>query len=516
MISLPPTMWDALGRLRALVIGDAMLDSYFSGSSQRLCQEAPVPIVDVSTGTDMPGGAANCAANLAALGLQTTLLALSADDCAGRRLQELLTQKGVRTQSMIISPERSTLHKARVLCDDHLVVRFDQGTTAAASAIEQRLILRRLEAAYRQADLVVVSDYGYGVATPATIERLAALQCRFPRVLVVDAKNLAAYRCAAMTACKPNYRQTLSLLGLAASSSGQRRADLLASEGHRILETTCSRVVAVTLDCEGALIFERGRPPYRTYAQAAPQNRATGAGDTFLSAFASSLALKFPTPAAAEIASAAAAVAVAKPHTATCAQEELRDYLIGTQLPQSSLRRLLPILDEYRRAKRRIVLTNGCFDILHRGHVAYLSQARHLGDVLVVGVNSDDSIRRLKGPNRPINSLADRMSMLAALAGVDHVVSFDEDVPHRLIEAVRPDVFVKGGDYSRETLPEADLVERLGGTVKIIPFAFDRSTTRIIKHICQAYGPEKKVTSFDRGSPYERQGVAVGPSAALR
>jgi D-beta-D-heptose 7-phosphate kinase / D-beta-D-heptose 1-phosphate adenosyltransferase len=236
-----------------------------------------------------------------------------------------------------------------------------------------------------------------------------------------------------------------------------------------------------------------------------------------LSTLAAALAVGLATPAAAELASAAAAVVVGKSYTATCSKEELQEQLAGRQRPQDSLRRLLPILDEYRRRNRRIVLTSGCFDILHRGHVTYLSQARRLGDVLVVGVNADDSIRRLKGPGRPINNLADRMSMLAALSGVDHVVSFEEDTPHQLIEAVRPDVFVKGGDYTRATLPEADLVEQLGGAVKIIPFAFDRSTTRIIEHICQAYGGQTEAAVYlQEGIDHEDRGVAIGPASAVR
>lgn len=179
------------------------------------------------------------------------------------------------------------------------------------------------------------------------------------------------------------------------------------------------------------------------------------------------------------------------------------------------LRRLLPLLDEYRQKRLRIVLTSGCFDILHRGHADCLAAARRLGDVLVVGVNDDDSIRRLKGPGRPINKLADRMGLLAALAGVDHVVAFGEDTPHRLIEAVRPDVFVKGGDYTRATLPEAELVERLGGTVEIIPFAFDRSTTRIIEHVCRAYGPQPEGAGPQEENNHDQWELAVCPPAAV-
>jgi D-beta-D-heptose 7-phosphate kinase/D-beta-D-heptose 1-phosphate adenosyltransferase len=516
MISVPKTTWDTLGRLRALVIGDAMLDSYLCGASHRLCQESPVPIVDVERQSHMPGGAANCAVNLASLGLQPMLLGMMGGDPEGSQLRDLLQQAGVGVEHLLARPERRTLLKTRIVCDEHLVVRFDQGTTSATSPEAQQAILRSLDDLFPKSDVVIVSDYAYGVITPAVIDRLALLQQSSPRLLVVDAKSLEAYRRVRMTACKPNYRQARTLLDLSDASPPSGRWEMLWRRGQQLIDLTGSRIVAVTLDSDGALVFERDQPPYRTYAQAAPQNRTAGAGDTFLTAFAAALATGLSSPAAAEFASAAAAVVVAKAHTAACSREELKKQLAGGQQLQDSLRSLLPILEEYRQKKRRIVLTSGCFDILHRGHITYLRQARQLGDVLVVGVNSDDSIRRLKGRGRPINRLADRMSMLAALADVDHVVAFEEDTPHRLIESVRPHVFVKGGDYSRATLPEADLVERLGGTVTIIPFVFDRSTSRIIHRICRAYGGRPETaTPLEQGKNHDDHGLAVCPAPAV-
>jgi D-beta-D-heptose 7-phosphate kinase/D-beta-D-heptose 1-phosphate adenosyltransferase len=194
------------------------------------------------------------------------------------------------------------------------------------------------------------------------------------------------------------------------------------------------------------------------------------------------LAAGADTPAAAELAAAAAAVVVAKDGTCACNPDELRAHL-AADAKAVPLPVLVARLDALRRQGRRIVLTNGCFDILHRGHVTYLGRAKALGDVLVVGVNADESIRRLKGPGRPINALEDRLQVLAALSCVDHVVAFDEDTPHELVRAVRPHVFVKGGDYTRERLPEASLVEQLGGEVHILPFTADRSTTRVIERI---------------------------------
>lgn len=517
MIRSTQDWWNAIPRLKALVVGDAMLDTYLLGAGRRLCQEAPVPIVDIDRRCDMPGGAANCAANLAAIGARTFLLGVIGGDHEGETLSALLRERPMSADRLLVCPDRRTLSKTRIVCNDHMLARIDGGSTDAIDEPTQRAVLRGLEELFPQVDAVVVSDYDYGVLTPAIIDRLAKLQSESPKILVVDSKRLVAYRRVGMTACKPNYRQARELLGLPDALPSGRRCEILMEHGDRVIELTGSRIAAVTLDCDGAIIFERGRSPYRICAQSAPQNRAAGAGDTFVTTLAVALAAGLSASAAADMAAAAAAVAVSKAHTATCSLEELRHYVAGRQPPETRLENLLPILEEYRRQNRRIVLTNGCFDILHRGHITYLGQARRLGDVLIVGVNTDDGIRRLKGAGRPINSLSDRMGVLAGLASVDHVVSFDEDTPHRLIEAVRPHVFVKGGDYTRATLPEAELVEQLGGTVKILPFLNDRSTTRIIQRICRAYGERRQAAERnDQGTENGSERLAVGATTAVR
>jgi len=280
----------------------------------------------------------------------------------------------------------------------------------------------------------------------------------------------------------------------------------MAGHGQEILEYTSAKIAAVTLDSEGALVFEHGSPPYRTYASPAHNARAVGAGDTFVSAFALALAAQAPTPAAAELASAAAALVVAKEGTAACSARELREFIAaeGKYLPDRH--RLAERLAFLRQQGKRIVFTNGCFDILHRGHITYLNKARALGDVLIVGVNTDASIQRLKGPDRPINTLDDRVQVLAALSCTDHVVPFDEDTPCELIQIIRPDVFVKGGDYTRERLPEASLVESFGGVVHILPLIQDHSTTRIIERI-QA---KPAMLPDGQGQAFRRIGIPAG------
>jgi D-beta-D-heptose 7-phosphate kinase/D-beta-D-heptose 1-phosphate adenosyltransferase len=301
---------------------------------------------------------------------------------------------------------------------------------------------------------------------------------------VVDARDLAHYRGLGPTAVKPNYAEAASLLGQSPLADAGARVRQLEAAQARLLRLTGAQVCAVTLDTHGGLVFERGRAAYRTYARPSPAARATGAGDTFAAALGLALAAGADTPTAAEIASAAAGVVVGRDGTAVCSALELRASLHGeSQGKLLEERHLDAWLAASRAQGRRVVFTNGCFDLLHRGHVTCLSRAKSLGDVLVVGLNSDASVRRLKGADRPINAWDDRAQVLAALSCVDLVAGFDQDTPEALIRIVRPDVFVKGGDYSLASLPEAQLVEAQGGRVVILPYFEDRSTTHLIGRI---------------------------------
>jgi D-beta-D-heptose 7-phosphate kinase / D-beta-D-heptose 1-phosphate adenosyltransferase len=261
------------------------------------------------------------------------------------------------------------------------------------------------------------------------------------------------------------------------------------------------------VDTAGAFIFEADAPAYRTYARPQSESRAAGAGDTFVATLALALAARIAAPQAAELASAAAGVVVGKDGTSSCSFDELEASLstaAGKRL--DSLERLRVRIAYHREQGRRIVFTNGCFDILHRGHITYLSRAKALGDVLVVGVNADASVGRLKGPGRPINGLDDRLEVLEALSCIDLVVPFEEDTPDRLVRVIRPDVFVKGGDYTRESLPEAPLVESLGGTVQILPYIEDRSTTGVIERVRERDGQASERRAAGRRSAARRSG----------
>ncbi len=481
-----PTLAELVDRfvgLEVAVIGEAMLDTYLDGVTRRFCEEAPVPIVSLSSRTDLPGGAANTAVNAARLGARVRFLSAAGDDAEGRLLGEALTQAGVSADGLLLRPRRGTLQKVRVLSTGQMILRLDQGTTDPIDARAEEELIACLSGLYPRCAAVIVSDYCYGVLTPRVIRALADLQTRWSPVLVIDSRRLATFRDAAPTAVKPNYAEAAALLGARPLDGFRARADGIASHRDLLLELTGAQIAAVTLDSEGALVFERGRPTYRSYARPLRHVNVVGAGDTFTAALALALAAGAGTPEAAELASAAASVVVGKERTAACTAQELREFVCAGGKYVAALDHFLPRLDFYRQQGRRVAFTNGCFDILHRGHITYLNRAKTLGDVLIVGVNSDASIRRLKGPTRPINTLEDRVQVLAALNCIDHIVPFEEDTPCGLVWAIRPDVFVKGGDYTRDRLPEAAIVESYGGVVQILPFVQDRSTTGIIERI---------------------------------
>ncbi|MFB2834890.1 bifunctional heptose 7-phosphate kinase/heptose 1-phosphate adenyltransferase [Floridanema evergladense] len=320
---------NAFKNINVLVIGEAILDSYLEGFSDRLCQEAPVPIVTLTHRQNVPGGAANTALNVRTLGANVRFLSVIGDDLEGNILRQALLEQGVSQEYILRQRLRRTLAKHRVISAGQILVRFDQGSTNAIDLeIEQRLI-KDLHKLFPQSDVVIISDYGYGILTPNLIEAIANLQQNFPKTLVVDSKNLAAYRKIGVTAVKPNYQETMRLLGETELPENQSRISYILQNRKQILDITGAKIAAVTLDSDGALIFAQGNSPYRTFAQPINHANVTGAGDTFISALALALASGNSANVAAEIASMAAAIVVAKQGTATCSFAELQQQLFS-------------------------------------------------------------------------------------------------------------------------------------------------------------------------------------------
>ncbi len=487
-MSRPHPVLDAAPRLQALVVGDLLLDEYLHGGAPRIAREAPVPVVTVQERHRVPGGAGNLAANVAALGAGVRLVALVGDDADGAAACAALRAAGVDDADVLADPARATTVKRRLVAEDQLVVRFDEGAPAPPSAAVRGALLRRVEAGVATADLVLVSDYGYGLLDADVVAGLTALRDRRPdQVWLVDAHDVERFAALRPTAVTPSFAEVAHLLAPAGRTArGVARADAVLASCAQLHEATGAAIVAVTLDRDGTVTCERGRPPYRTWTRPAPHSKACGAGDSHAAALAVALAAGAPTPEAAELAQAAAAVVTAREGTTTCSADDLRARLLERTTPLEEPAALADLVAFHRRQGLRVVFTNGCFDLLHRGHVDLLNRAKALGDVLVVGLNSDASVRRLKGPERPLNPVEDRAQVLAALSCVDHLVTFDETTATRLVDLLRPDLYVKGGDYTPQMVPEASAVEAYGGQVLILPYLEDRSTTALVERLRSA------------------------------
>lgn len=467
-----------------LVVGDVMLDEWLSGRCERLAREGPVPVVDVQHRRSAPGGAGNAAVNLAALGARPRLVAAVGDDAAGHQLLAGLTSAGVDVSAVTVVAGRRTMTKRRVLAGEQLLVRVDDGDTGPVAHPAAELVAR-LGAEVARCQAVLVCDYGLGLVDEALVEALRRLRAVIP-LLVVDAHDLARLAPLRADVSTPNAEEVERVLGVVLPQAGEERAALLERDAEAVLSHTGAQSVVVTLDRDGALLLRHGDPAYRTWAQPAAVSQTTGAGDTFVAALTLAATAGMPWTAAVEVAQAAADVVVRRPGTVACTAEQLQRRLQRDRDAALSREGLAAQVAEHRSVGRRVVFTNGCFDVLHRGHVAYLNQAKRQGDVLVVGVNSDASVARLKGPDRPVNPAADRCAVLAGLSCVDHVTVFDEDTPAELLRLLQPEVYAKGGDYTAQMLSETEVVEAYGGQVRILDYVADHSTAAVIDRIRSA------------------------------
>jgi rfaE bifunctional protein kinase chain/domain/rfaE bifunctional protein nucleotidyltransferase chain/domain len=462
---------------RIVVLGDAVLDCWMSGPSRRLSREAPVPVVEVDRTHAAPGGAANTAVNLAAMGAKVRLVSAVGDDDDGHTLRRLLERAGVDTAGVLVDGEGPTAAKRRIVADEAMVARYD--TLPPPRRIAG--LVAALDAALdTEPDAVVVCDYGTGALDDTTVVALAARRARCG-VLVVDAHDPARWAPVAPDVITPNAGEVATLLGR--DLAGPDRAGAAEAAGAELRDRSGAASVVVTLDRDGALLLADGLPTHRTWTRPVPESRACGAGDSFTAALTLALAAGTPAPTAVELAQAAADVVVGRAGTAVCSTADLAARIGASGGMLSTAEELARLVAAHRAEGRRIVFTNGCFDVVHRGHVAYLNQAKRLGDVLVVALNADESVRRLKGPDRPVNSLPDRAAVIGALSCVDHVVGFADDTPVDLLEALRPDVYAKGGDYTPEMLPETPTVAGYGGRVVILDYLADRSTTATLERI---------------------------------
>lgn len=464
---------ERLAEVVVLVVGDAMLDVYEKGRVARLAPDGPAPVVDRLAVEDRPGGAGNVAAAVAALGARAVLVSVIGDDDAGRRLLAALEAAGVPTGGIVVEEGRSTLTKRRIVGDGRLLARVDTGDGDAVRARTEEALLDRLASLAPLADIVVVSDYRYGVASDAVLDGLVAGAPELP--VVVDSKRLERMARLRPVAATSNYGEFLAALGEAPAAD---RVGHVRSLAERVVDAAGAAVAAVTIDCEGVVVVEgSGSVTHLPAAGAAVD--PCGAGDAFTATMAVALAAGGSAADAARLGVRAAGVVSAKPGTAVCTAEEL--IPVPKWFPR--IDDVVARLAARRSAGETVVFTNGCFDLLHGGHLAALEAAARLGDVLVVAVNSDESVRRLKGEDRPVRRFADRIAVLSGLEVVDYVVTLDDDTPLALLDRLRPDVYCKGAEYRGRLVDESELVASWGGRVELTPYVEGRSTTAIVDRI---------------------------------
>lgn len=469
MQSFPP--FDAAA---VLVVGDVMLDRYWYGGTSRISPEAPVPVVKVTRTEDRPGGAANVALNIAALGAQALLIGVTGKDEAAAALAEQLHSVGVQTYFQQIDGQ-PTIVKLRAMSRQQQLLRMDfEESFAVDAAALQRQVERRLDGVR----VMVLSDYGKGSLVNHQ-QLIKAARARGVAVLA-DPKgtDFSIYRGA--TLLTPNQAEFEAVAGPCADEQQ------LLERGLAMLQELDLKALLVTRGEQGMTLIRSDQPAVHLPARAREVFDVTGAGDTVISTLATALAAGQELPEAMHLANVAAGIVVGKLGTATVSAPELRRAVQG-ELRHGrgmlGLQQLQAAVADAKARGERVVFTNGCFDILHAGHVHYLEQARELGDRLIVATNDDASVTALKGPGRPINSVERRMAVLAGLGAVDWVTSFSEDTPIPLLELLQPDVLVKGGDYGVDAVVGGDIVRAYGGEVRVLGLVENSSTTAIVEKI---------------------------------
>ncbi|MDQ0755243.1 D-glycero-beta-D-manno-heptose 1-phosphate adenylyltransferase [Arthrobacter sp. B3I4] len=464
------------------VVGDVMLDGWWSGSIDRLCREAPAPVVEVASRSYSPGGAANTAMNLAALGARVRLAGITGQDEAAAELLRQLADAGVDTRYVHQVPGIATTTKTRISSAGQVLLRLDEvQRNVPADALDA--LAEALAQVLRDQDAVVVCDYGAGALAGPVRDELRDAVAGVPEILVVvDAHQPQAWSELKPHLATPNALEAAGMIGLKLGA-GPGRAELMTAHREALLEATGAEALVVTLDREGTVLLPSTGEVHRTWARPVHEKQASGAGDTFVAALTLARAASLPLTTSVDLAQAAADIAVHRSGTSVCSTADLSSHLgrfTDTALGADEL----SIQINLQRAEgKRVVLTNGCFDVLHRGHTRYLNQAKQLGDILVVALNSDDSVRRLKGPGRPVNTISDRAAVVAALSCVDYVTVFETATPIPLIQKIRPEIYAKGGDYTPAMLAETQAVEEYGGRVAILDYVPELSTTAVVERI---------------------------------
>lgn len=462
-----------------LVVGDVMLDRYWYGPTSRISPEAPVPVVKVDTVEERPGGAANVAMNIASLGANARLVGLTGIDDAARALSAKLGEVNVKCDFVSV-PTHPTITKLRVLSRNQQLIRLD--FEAGFSSIDPQPIFDRIQHVLPKLGALILSDYAKGALN--SVQQMIQLARAANVPVLIDPKGTDFERYRGATLLTPNLSEFEAVVGRCKTD------EELVERGLQLMREFELTALLVTRSEQGMTLLQHDQPPLHMPTQAQEVYDVTGAGDTVIGVLATCIAAGTSLEEACFLANAGAGVVVGKLGTSTVSPIELENAIRGrseTGFGVMSQDELKVAVANARQRGEKVVMTNGVFDILHAGHVSYLANARKLGDRLIVAVNSDASTKRLKGEERPVNALAQRMIVLAALEAVDWVISFEEDTPQRIISEILPDLLVKGGDYKPEDIAGGKEVIAAGGEVRVLNFEDGCSTTNIIKTIRQGH-----------------------------
>jgi D-beta-D-heptose 7-phosphate kinase/D-beta-D-heptose 1-phosphate adenosyltransferase len=469
------------GGRRVMVVGDLMLDMHLWGDVNRISPEAPVPVIRLSRRTETAGGAGNVLLNLAALGIQATAAGFVGDDEAGRRLLGRLDDAGVATGAVVRWTGQPTIVKTRVIGGHQQMLRIDEEPTTPPAAADHDRLWEQIRVGFENGgfDAVILSDYLKGALSPALCQFLITEARRRAIPILVDPKGRDFRKYARATTLKPNRHEFDAAIG-----PGDSAETTFPDAGQRLRKELELDFLVVTEGERGmSLIDDRGLTSFPAHAREVFD--VSGAGDTVIAALAAGMVAGLTVDDSLALANVAAGVVVGKVGTVPIQLDELNAALRAEETASHlhkicTLDTLLKRVAQWRARGERIVFTNGCFDLLHVGHVTLLARAQREGTRLIVGLNTDRSVRALKGESRPVVTQDDRAQMLASLTSVDAVSLFDEETPLRLIEAIRPEVLVKGGDYSETQVVGADLVRSWGGKLVLVPLVEGRSTTRLL------------------------------------
>jgi D-beta-D-heptose 7-phosphate kinase / D-beta-D-heptose 1-phosphate adenosyltransferase len=471
---------------RILIVGDLMLDRYVVGEVSRISPEAPIPVLAAKNAEQKLGGAGNVASNLRAMDADVDLVGVIGDDSGGGELRAIFERTGISTDGLVIDETRPTSLKTRMISGAQQMLRVDWEHPLDVGGEARKLLLERAETLLDRAQALVLSDYGKGVLTEELIARLITGARRRGIPVLVDPKGTGFSKYRGATLITPNRKEAEQALGRTLSD-----LDAVAEGARELIDQVELDAAVITLGAGGIYFRTKDGGEGREATRARSVFDVTGAGDTVVAHLALHLAGGLGLAEAVALANRAAGLVVARLGAGAVTRQELRAALRKSAPKEGkvlSAETLEDTLAAWREEGKRIVFTNGCFDIIHTGHVSYLRFARAHGDVLLVGINDDGSVGRLKGPGRPVNCIADRLEVLAAMEMVNAVIAFSEDTPAKIIERVTPAVLVKGEDWAEKGVVGREWVEKHGGRVVLAPLVIGRSTTGILERAREETG----------------------------